>query len=249
MRKILVTGANRGIGLAITKQLSAAGHHVIATSRSSSAAPPGGSWHALDVVDEASVTSLARWVAAEHGNIDALINNAGIALDGFDEAIARATIDTNLLGPMRVTDALLPLMAADARIVMVSSGMGDRSSLSKPLRQRFAAPMSRQTLLHTMQTFVDDVAAGRHTAAGWPSSAYSVSKIGLNVLTEVYATELATDPRHIRCNAACPGWVRTDMGGRGASRSPEEGAKTPLWLALSVTGSGGLYRDQALVAW
>ena len=249
MRKILVTGANRGIGLAIAEQLSTAGHHVIATSRRPSAIPNGGSWHALDVVDEQSVTTLATWVANEHGSIDALINNAGIALDGFNVDVARSTIDTNVFGPMRVTDALLPLLAEGGRIVMVSSGMGDRSSLSGALRQRFEAPMSRAQLMAAMQAFIDDEGAGRHAATGWPSSAYSVSKIGLNVLTEIFAKELAADPRHIRCNAACPGWVRTDMGGRGATRSPEEGAKTPVWLALAVEESGGLYRDEAPATW
>lgn len=249
MRKILVTGANRGIGLATAKLLLAAGHHVIMTSRRPLSVPEGASWHALDVRQDESVAALARWVKNEHGSLDALINNAGVALEGFDARVAEDTIDTNVFGPMRVTDALLPYLGQGARIVMVSSGMGDRSCLSAALRERFAAPMSRDELSAMMRAFVDDVASGRHAEAGWPSSAYRVSKIGLNRLAEIYASELADDPRGIRCNAACPGWVQTDMGGRGAPRTPDEGAETPIWLALEVEETGGFFRDKAPASW
>jgi NAD(P)-dependent dehydrogenase (short-subunit alcohol dehydrogenase family) len=97
-----------------------------------------------------------------------------------------------------------------------------------------------------MRRFVAEVAAGTHEASGWPSSAYRVSKIGLNALTRIIASELARDARGILCNAACPGWVRTDMGGPHASRSAEEGAETPVWLALLPSGgpSGGFFRDK-----
>jgi carbonyl reductase 1 len=100
-----------------------------------------------------------------------------------------------------------------------------------------------------MREFVADVQAGRHRERGWPSSAYSVSKIGLTRITQILAPSLAE--RGILCNAACPGWVRTDMGGRSAPRSPAQGADTPLWLALlDADGpTGGLFRDRGPASW
>jgi len=102
-----------------------------------------------------------------------------------------------------------------------------------------------------MQGFVEDVAAGRHEAAGWPSSAYAVSKIGMNVLTAIYGRQLAADGRGVLCNAVDPGWVRTAMGGAHASRSVTEGADTPVWLALLPEGGpqGGVFRDRQPAAW
>ncbi|MCL2449635.1 MAG: SDR family oxidoreductase, partial [Polyangiaceae bacterium] len=88
--------------------------------------------------------------------------------------------------------------------------------------------------------------SGAHARHGWPSSAYSVSKVGMNALVRVMARELAGDPRRILINAADPGWVRTRMGGPSAPRSVEDGARTPVWLAeLPEDGpSGGFFRDQ-----
>jgi NAD(P)-dependent dehydrogenase (short-subunit alcohol dehydrogenase family) len=143
--------------------------------------------------------------------------------------------------------------------------MGDRSSLSGSLARRFSHPasLSRDELVGLMKQFIADVAAGRHAQAGFPSSAYGVSKIGLNALTAVLAKELEQDGRGILCNAACPGWVRTGMGGPSAPRSAEEGAETPVWLALlpeegpegeprrGLAGAphGGVFRDKAPAAW
>jgi len=261
MSVALVTGANRGIGFEISRQLAGRGLHVIMTSRDESAgqeachalAAEGASVsHApLDVADEASVAALAEQVARDHGGLDALVNNAGVALDGFDGEVARRTIEVNYLGPLRVYDALQPQLNEGARVVMVSSGMGDRSSLSSDLQQVFSAPMTRDELTGWMRRFVEDVAAGRHERAGWPSSAYRVSKIGLNKLTEVLAEEVADDPRRLAINAACPGWVRTRMGGSHAPRTPEQGARTATWLAtLGPDGpSGGFFRDEAPASW
>ncbi len=257
----VVSGANRGIGLEISRQLAQRGVHVVLTSRDASAGEEARhalfgeglavSWQPLDVCDEESRDALAEALAREHGGIDILVNNAGIVMDGFDGRVARRTIDTNFFGSLAVTDRLLPLMRDAGRIVMLSSGMGDRSSLSSELQARFREPMDRATLCDWMNRFVDDVAAGRHSAAGWPSSAYRVSKIGINKLVETLAAELAGDPRRILVNAACPGWVRTRMGGPSAPRSVEQGARTPVWLALLDDGgpSGGFFRDEQPADW
>jgi len=143
-----------------------------------------------------------------------------------------------------------PAIRDGGRIVMVSSGMGEVSALSPELRKRFMATnLDRATLVGLVQEFVRDVALGRHAERGWPTSAYRVSKVGLNALARVLAAELA--PRHIKVNAVCPGWVRTAMGGSGAPRSLEQGAESIAWAALlGADGpTGGFFRDGQRIAW
>ncbi len=153
---------------------------------------------------------------------------------------------------MHITDALLPCLRPGARIVMVSSGMGELSHVGPELRERFdSVTLDRPALVDLMQSFPRDVAAGVHEKNGWPSNAYSVSKVGLNALTRVLARELVSDGRDMLVNAVCPGWVRTRMGGQSAPRSPEQGARTPVWLALLPKGgpTGGFFRDEKAIAW
>jgi carbonyl reductase 1 len=100
-----------------------------------------------------------------------------------------------------------------------------------------------------MRGFVSAVAAGNHQALGWPSSAYSVSKMGLNALTAILGRELQGDPRGVVVSAACPGWVRTRMGGASAPRTVEQGADTPVWLAIEGGAQGGVFRDRAPISW
>jgi len=181
--------------------------------------------------------------------IDVLVNNAGIAMDGFNAEVARRTIDANFLGALRVTEALLPMILSGGTIVMVSSGMGELSGVDDRLRARFTDPkLTRDALVALVREFVDDVAAGRHRERGWPSSGYRVSKIALNALVRVWAPELAA--RKIIINAVCPGWVRTDMGGRGASRSVEKGAGSIVWAATRThEPTGGFFRDGRRIDW
>jgi NAD(P)-dependent dehydrogenase (short-subunit alcohol dehydrogenase family) len=245
-RVAIVTGANRGIGAAIASQLAEQGLRVIATSRE---ARDG--FATLDVTRRDQVEELAARVA-ESGGIDVLVNNAGTSLDGFDAEVARRTVDANFFGAMHVTDAILPSMRSHGRIVMVSSGMGELSHVHGKVRTAFEdAALSRSSLIALMESFVADVAGGHHEERGWPSSAYSVSKVGMNALVRVLARELADDPRRILVNAACPGWVRTRMGGAAAPRSVELGARTPVWLALLPDGgpTGGFFRDERPIPW
>jgi NAD(P)-dependent dehydrogenase (short-subunit alcohol dehydrogenase family) len=245
-RVALVTGANRGLGLEVGRQLAERGLRVIFTSRS---VPHEDADHRrLDVADPASVQALAEALTADRVELDVLVNDAGIALRGFNAEVAQRTLEVNFFGALRVTDALLPRIRDGGAIVMVSSGMGEVSALAPQLRERVLSPsLTRDELVELVRSFVRDVERGRHEAAGWPSSAYRVSKVALNALTRILARELA--PRRIRVNAVCPGWVRTDMGGSGASRSVEAGARSIVWAAGAEGPTGGFFRDGRAIGW
>jgi NAD(P)-dependent dehydrogenase (short-subunit alcohol dehydrogenase family) len=230
-RAALVTGANRGIGREIARQLAALGVTTIVTARDRAKAESAAAELAadglpvaarsLDVTDPASVARLAKDVGAEPGRLDILVNNAGILLDhrasvrDVDLAVVRETLETNLLGAWSVTVALLPLLeqSGRGRIVNVSTGLAQLADM------------------------------------GGGTPAYRVSKTGLNALTRILAAELRASG--VLVNAACPGWVRTDMGGPSAPRSVKEGADTAVWLAtLPDDGpTGGFFRDRKPFAW
>ena len=161
----------------------------------------------------------AEAVAARWGGLDALVNNAAIYLDEGTPAdrtapkVLAATLDTNLFGPLRVTQAFWPHLHDGARVVNVSSMSGQFAQM-------------------------DNLAP-----------AYSISKSALNALTVQFA--FAGRQRRIQVNCACPGWVRTDMGGGSAPRSVEQGADTAVWLAtLPPDGpNGGFYCDGEPIPW
>ncbi|MBD1919060.1 MULTISPECIES: SDR family oxidoreductase [Cyanophyceae] len=226
----LVTGANRGIGLEVTRQLAQAGMTVILGSRNpakgeAAAAPMIQAGlevlpQPLDVTDLDSIAYLAQLVEQRFGRLDVLINNAGILYDTWqqasnaDLAVVQEAIATNTLGPWRMAQAFLPLLKRSprGRIVNVSSGAGALSSMG----------------------------------AGTP--AYSTSKAALNAFTRLLGAEL--QGTGILVNAVCPGWVATDMGGSGG-RPVEEGATSVVWAAtLPDDGpTGGFFRDGKPLDW
>jgi NAD(P)-dependent dehydrogenase (short-subunit alcohol dehydrogenase family) len=226
----VVTGANRGIGREVVRQLAAAGYAVVLGARDearghAAAEELGGASagivsYALDVADDASVEAAAARVEDELGRCDALVNNAAIDYDTDARAttadldrVCRA-METNLFGAWRTALAFLPLLreSPHPRLVNVSSGAGSISEMG----------------------------------AGTP--AYSVSKAALNALTRILAAELRRD--RVLVNAVCPGWVATDMGGAGG-RPVEDGAASVVWaLLLDDNGpTGGFFRDGRPVAW
>ena len=234
-RIALVTGANRGIGLEIVKQLSRAGLMAVLGSRdvakgreaaaklaSEGLEPPAVE---LDVTNEQSIRAAVDEVLRLFGRIDVLVNNAGILREGFtpEESsvlkvsadLAMETFRTNTVGPLRLIQAVVPIMQKGeyGRVVNISSGAGQLADMG----------------------------------AGFP--AYRMSKAALNALTRVTATELGPTP--IKVNAMCPGWVRTDMGGPNATRGVDKAAVTAVWLAtLPETGpTGGFFRDKAPIPW
>lgn len=254
-RITVVTGANRGLGFETCRQLVARDMYVIVTARSEAAASEAAhrldADHVqLDVTDRASVQAAGKAIQMKYGHVDVLVNNAGILMEGFDEAVARRTIEVNLLGAMRVTDTFRPLLSGDASIVMVSSGLGELSCLAPPRRKQFEdSGITRERLLQLMKEFVGDVREGIWKTRGWPKSAYSVSKVGLNAFTRILARDL--EDTGIRVNSVCPGWVRTDMGGPNASRDIETGGRSIVWAATpgDPGPSGGFFRDGRTIPW
>ncbi len=225
----LVTGSNRGIGFAVAKGLLKKGISVILTSRRESDGKEAVAklshenvcYHPLDVTSHESVDELATFVETEFGRLDILINNAGINYDTWqhvanaDLTNVQETMDTNLMGPWRMTQAFLPLMQRNnfGRIVNVSSGAGEWSALT----------------------------------GGTPG--YSISKVALNAMTISFARHVKGT--NILVNAVCPGWVRTQMGGSSAPKSPEEGAETIVWAALFPDDgpTGKFFRDKREIQW
>jgi NAD(P)-dependent dehydrogenase (short-subunit alcohol dehydrogenase family) len=251
----VVTGGNRGIGLEVCRQLAAAGRAVAMAARDANHAAGaaralGVQVRALDVADPASIQSFAQGLRDDGLAVSALINNAGISLNGFDAGMVAGSLAVNYFGAAAVTDALLPLMSRGARIVMVSSGMGELDGLPPATRERLTARgLDRPGLDAVVRSFIDDVRAGVHRKHGWPSNAYGFSKAALNTLVRIIAPELAA--RGIKVNAVCPGWVRTDMGGASAPRSVEQGARGVVWAAtLGDDGpTGGFFRDGRAIDW
>lgn len=242
----VVTGGNRGLGRETCRQLRELGARVWLGSRSFDAGAAaaeefGATPLELDITDPSSVERAVARLRDEAKRIDIWVNNAAVLLSGFDADVAERTVSVNFTGTMRVTDAVVPLLARDARLVMVSSGLGALSCLSPTRQEDFDLVLSRERLVALMEDFVRDVTWGEHQEKGWPTSAYGVSKVGVNALTRILARELPDQ----KVNAVCPGWVRTDMGGSAATRSVQEGARGIVWAAtLGSDGpTGGFFRD------
>jgi NAD(P)-dependent dehydrogenase (short-subunit alcohol dehydrogenase family) len=227
-RTALITGANRGIGLEVCRQLGQKSMRVILTARDEALGERAASElrregsdvrvEVLDVSLDDSVTSCAEWLRTDGVHVDILVNNAGIYPPGdllnTSWEVFRETLEINFLGAVRTCRAFVPAMLREGfgRVVNVSSGLG---------------------------SFSDGL--------GGPA-AYSISKAALNALTLQLAGEVRGD---VKVNAACPGWVRTRMGGASAPVRVEDAADTIVWLATlpSDGPSGGFFRRRRRIAW
>lgn len=229
----VVTGANRGLGFETCRQLAKEGIYVILTSRDEDKGIVAAeklqseklkvTSHSLDVTNPDSIELLAKYIKDNFGRLDILVNNAGILIGSAEDSsifnskieTIKKTMETNVYGPLQVSQALIPMMKVHnyGRVVNVSSGMGQLTYMNR----------------------------------GYPG--YRLSKTSINALTRILADEL--QGTNILVNAVCPGWVKTDMGGPEASRTPQEGADTIVWLATLPDGSpsGGFYRDRKPIAW
>ena len=229
-RIAIVTGANRGLGLEIARQLVTNEVFVVAGCRDQAKCDAAVrlvsgdniAAYPLDVIDTKSVRRFVEEVSRKHGVPAILVNNAGVFPEERGSKVTenstsywRMTFETNLFGAMRMCREVVPLMlpVRYGRIVNVSSGLGQMSQMG----------------------------------AGTP--AYRVSKAALNALTITLAAEVKGTG--ILVNSMSPGWVRTDMGGEEAPRSVEEGAETAVWLSLlpSSGPTGQFFRDRQPIPW
>ena len=231
-RTALITGANKGIGKEIARQLAEKGFAVfigsrdMAKGRETSEELCREGYEAtciqLDVTDPVSIRNAFGTLSQKASHLDVLVNNAGVFEDHGEDIIKLnvemlgRTFEANVAGPILVTQDALPYLLKapnGARIINVSSGLG---------------------ALHKMQTY---------------APAYSVSKTALNAVTRQFASAL--QDKNVAVNCVDPGWVRTDMGGANASRPVEKGAETIVWLATDApqTETGKYWHDKAEVNW
>jgi NAD(P)-dependent dehydrogenase (short-subunit alcohol dehydrogenase family) len=228
MRVALVSGGNRGIGREVARQLAERGLTVVIGSRDlgqgeAVAEELGNGVVAtqLDVTDEESVRSAISFVEREFGRLDVLVNNAAIA-DGWSGTAADADFD-------RVKEVLETNLFGAWRLA------------------KAALPLMRRNGYGRIVNVSSGM--GQLSDMGGHSPGYRVSKTGLNALTRMLTAELQGE--NILVNSVCPGWVRTDMGGKNARRSVEQGADTPVWLATLPDGgpTGGFFRDREPIPW
>ena len=228
MKTALVTGANRGVGFEIAKELAEKGFYVFLSARDSDKGKKAVEdlrkkrfyveFLEMDVSDKKSIELAYTEFNSKSKSLDVLVNNAAILIDDADITnlslvTFQQTITTNTIGPLLVIQAFLPFMKRDSRIINISSDSGS---------------------LHRM---------------GSKTPAYSISKAALNAVTRQFASALKS--KGIVVNSVHPGWVRTDMGGLLAPRSLKKGAETAVWLAyeapLDLTGK--FFYDKKEMEW
>lgn len=230
----LITGANKGIGLATARQLGAKGIHVLVGARDTGRGEAAvaqlqeegirAEFILIDLTQPATITAAAQTIEERHGKLDILVNNAGVALwhlvaplEQLDLSVFRTIYETNVFGTVTVTQAMLPLLrrAPAGRIVNLTSIVGSFGALTNP-----ALPYNDLALF------------------GYPSS-----KTALNVFTLLLSREL--QGTSIKINAACPGFVATDHNGGQGYRTPEQGAEIVVKLAtLDQDGPNGAFFDE-----
>lgn len=221
-RIALVTGSNRGIGQAIVDGLRAKGCFVIGTVRADKECPSASfTLSGFDLDEPESLQKAARAVAQNFGHIDILINNAAILLD-WNSDVER--LDESILLKTFQTNVLGTMRVTNQFLPLLRKGRDPR-------------------IIHISSR------AGQLKSMGHWAPAYSISKTALNALTCQQAAAFKADGIAVNCMS--PGWVKTDMGGNDAERTPEEGADTAVWLALEAKQdlTGLFFADRSVIPW
>jgi NAD(P)-dependent dehydrogenase (short-subunit alcohol dehydrogenase family) len=226
---ILITGANKGIGFEIARQLAALQRTVVLTARNETRGREAieklgrenisARFIQLDVTDAKQREEVRKKIERDFGRLDVLINNAGIRVEGDDaltnvrDDVWSATMATNAEAPLKLSLLFAPIMPKNSRIINISSMGGSMTG----------------------------------TIGGW-SPVYCISKSTLNAITRHLAFHLS--PLGISVNAMCPGWVKTDLGSSAAPGTVQQGADTAVWLATANNiPSGKFWRDRKEIPW
>ncbi|XP_002734824.1 carbonyl reductase [NADPH] 1-like [Saccoglossus kowalevskii] len=271
-RVAVVTGSNKGIGFAIVRALCKEfDGYVYLTARDEERGKKAvedlekeglhPKFHQLDITNQESIDNLQKYLKDKYGGLDVLVNNASIAYKEKDVAPfaeqAKVSVACNFTGTLDVCKALLPLIKSQGRIVHVSSdsGIWAMDGMSPDRASKFKSPTLTETeLVSLLEDFVNAASDGTHTKKGYPNAAYGTSKAGVIVLTGIQARDLKGDPREdILVNTCCPGYVDTDMSSHQGTKTPDEGAETPVYLALLPPNvgqpQGEMLSDKKIVKW
>lgn len=269
----VVTGSNKGIGLEVVRHLCEKGvyKHVYLTSRNKELGMEAVKnlnsdgfnplYHQLDITDQESVDKFASHLKETHGQLDCLVNNAGIAYKVASTAPfaeqAEKTVLTNFHATLRACHALFPLLSPNARVVNVSSSCGHLLKINgtEPaageLRKKFASEeLTENDLVEMMEEFVRLAKDNHHVAAGWPNSSYNVSKVGVSALTRLQQRFVGSN---ILVNHVHPGWVDTDMTSHKGPLTVKEGATPIVWAAClpedSTVRGQYVWKDCTIIDW
>lgn len=240
---VLITGTSRGIGAEILRQLQeSSSSKIIGTTRNASA---DGDLPGLDVSDHQSIKAFAEEILARKLRLRALINNAGVYSGRDNSDDVEYLFRTNYHGPRLLSGALLPAMLPEARIIHISSGMGELSGFSetaaKELLREDLGESHLNQLVEDYTNLQNRKPLRNASVKGWPGNPYCASKGALNTLTRIQSRQWP----ELTVISVCPGWVRTDMGGPSAPRDVSQGADTPVWaIHSSNLVSGHFYRDR-----
>ncbi|KAH9566895.1 hypothetical protein CY35_03G000700 [Sphagnum magellanicum] len=281
----VVTGANKGIGFEIVRQLAKEGITVVLTARDATRGEEAleslksqglhnVNFHPLDVASQESILALANWLRETYGGIDILINNAGILFISKDTTLetVKPIFDTNYFGVKNVTKALLPLLRDDtpggARVIVVASRAGQLKLLeSKDYVKTFSdrEHLTEESVDNFANHYLKDIANGSLKEGDWvdiseipgpkfgrPLETYAVSKVAVIAFVSVLHNTFFPQPgsgKKINVFSCCPGYVSTDINNNSGGNSVEEGADTPVWLALHSPegGSGKFWAEREVI--
>jgi len=261
----LVTGANQGIGLEICKKFVLQPNLVLlvgardekkgadAVSQLKDISKNEIIFIKIDLDNNNTIREASEFVKSKYGGLDILVNNAGMAFKGdtFDENVATITIDANYYGTKAMCEYFVPLIREGGRVVNVSSLAGKLSRFGGDLQNRFNDPnLTVEQLDGIMKEFIQSVKDGSYSAKGYIKSTYGVSKVGVSTYTRILQRN--EKRKDVIIFAVCPGYCSTSMSSFKGTKTSEEGARTPVWLALQEPNSNlqmGFYTENTLTQW
>lgn len=271
-RVAAVTGGNKGIGLAIVRALckqfdgvvyltardEERGKNAVKELEAEGLHPK---FHLLDINDRNSVDALKEYLVKNYGGVDVFVHNAAIAYKGKDPTPfseqATVTIATNYTSSAYICNTILPVMKAQGRMVLLASIVGDWS-LKKCSGENQAffksVDITEEMLTKKLEEFVAAAQTGSHEKKGFANTSYGMSKVGVMVLTRILAkkAEKLQQPG-VLVNCCCPGFVATDMSSHMGKLTPDQGAITPVFIALippdQKTPNGEFFSEKKSVPW